>query len=108
MIDPIAPAGPDQADIVGHFRNIRVPVRDPHARLTMLGKLPLTWHQSISAHTHGRKNRSDTFRKWFASPTFQSRLGVEQVDVAGATFHEQKDDTFRLGRKMGNALTQRV
>jgi hypothetical protein len=70
-----------------------------HAALAMLVKGPL-WGHDLPAGT-GCVIVFDLSREVFAIELIKLRLGVKQINVAGAALHEQGDHGFGAAKTMG-------
>jgi hypothetical protein len=61
---------------------------------------PFAGHQWSIVFAHRGDDRLEARWQALASELLEPGFGVKQIDVARATFHEQKDDALGLGRMM--------
>ncbi len=109
VIDAVRPAGPDDGHVVHMRAGVFVPVRDPHAALPPLFPDTAGRHQIVVLRTLSREFWSaDGIRDRLAIKAHQVGFVIKQVDVAGAAFHEKKDDGFGGGRVMRSLGSQRI
>src|SRR6185369_6764174 len=77
MVDAVGPTGSDDRHVVYVLRDVRVPVRNPKAALSMLLEGPLRGHQSvIRGARHGRELRPHRIGKRLAREFLELGLGV--------------------------------
>ena len=95
MIQPVGPARSDHRQLIGAGRDVRKPVGNPDSTLAVLLPFSLRGQQRRSTFSHGGDHRLEARRKRLARQPVQLRLGVERVDMARPTFHEQENDAAR-------------
>jgi hypothetical protein len=99
VIELIGVNGADQADVVGDFGQVREGFGDFHAALAVLGEFELRAHHGgVRADEGEPLTASDGGRQGLAVHPGEFRLGVEKVEVAGGTGHEEVDDGFGFAR----------
>ena len=67
----------------------------------MLFPCPFAGHQGGVVFAHGGNDRFEARWEGLACEFFESRFGIEQIDMARSTFHEQEDDAFGFRRVVG-------
>src|SRR5215471_21727104 len=103
MVHRIGLAGADYRDVIHHFSDIRKPVGNPQPALPMLfegtprGEQPVTRFSALRGDQILRMERG---RYRLECQLFEQRLGIEQIDLTGAAFHETPDDVFCQRRMM--------
>ncbi len=88
VIQAVRPAGADNGHLVDVLGHVGIPVGHPHAALPVLLEGALRAEQGIVAGAHGGDGLAERSRHGLAVHFGQLRLRVEDVDVAGAAFHE--------------------
>ena len=83
----------NHTQLICHAGNSREQVADPQATVTALAKFPGT-AQPDSIRTRLRSLADSTLANRFPFVLFQHRLGIEGVDVTGATIHETENDVL--------------
>src|SRR6185503_20007621 len=74
----------------------------------MLFPLAAVGQQRRFRFAHSRDDRTKTFRQPLPGHLPKPGFWVERVEVAWATFHEQKDDAFGLCGEMGRFGGKRI
>ncbi len=78
MIEPIAPARANDAEVIGVLRNMREPVRNPQTAVAMLLPFPPTCHQRSVVFAHRCNDRCETIRQRLASEFLQGGFGSKR------------------------------
>ena len=97
MVRFVTPHRSDHGNLVDHAADVRKPVGNRNARLTIATKSALARNDG-PAHLCQIVAEADDIDH-LARPFIV--LGIEGVDMADAAAHEKKDDGFHLGREMG-------
>ena len=100
VIDAVRDAGAHDAEFIRHLCSVRQPVGDPQAALAVLLPFALVGEQRRSAFAHGGDHAAETVRQRLALKLSQQRLGIKQVELTGAAFHEEKNHALRLACPM--------
>jgi hypothetical protein len=100
VIDAVGPAGTDHGQFVGLRGDMGKPVADPEARLTVLLPRSLGGKNGRVEFTHRRDHAAEALRHGLTGQSVERRLRVEEIDVAGAALHEEKDHAFGPPRHM--------
>ena len=108
MVEAIGPAGADHAEIVGQFADVLVPLGDGEAAFSVTGPGAGAGEERVFGHAHRGVGPLDGGGQWLARVLVDGGLGVERVDVAGATVHEQEDDTPRGRLEMTGPRGERI
>src|SRR5262249_12597793 len=87
--------------IVGEFGGMREDVADLQTALAVLGELEWRLHQLADRPAVGADLHLAVVA--FAVVLFERRFGVERIDLARRTVHEQEDAVLRLGRLLSGA-----
>src|SRR5262245_23588938 len=91
--------GSDDDDVIDTFGEMREKLGNLDPRLSMLGELE--WRGQEAAHLICKFNLVDDVpRGGRTRKLAQHRLGIKQVDLAGAAVHEEMDDRFGFGLKV--------
>ena len=100
MIQPIAPAGADDGNVIHTLRRLRQPIGDPDAALAVLLPLPPVGQQWRFDFAHGRDDRAEAFGQLLPGHFAQLRFVIERVEVARPAFHEQEYHAPGFGGEM--------
>ena len=98
MIEPVGPARLDHRQVVCARRDVREPVRNPDPALSVLLPFSPGCQKRRAAFAHRCDHRFEARGQRLPGQTVERGLGIERVDVARTTFHEQEDDTSRRCR----------
>ena len=108
MINSVTPARSDYGQIVGALCSMRQPVRYPQPAFAVLTPLPLVRQQGRIDFTHRGYRLVERCRQRLSGKFSQQWLRIKQVDVAGPTLHEQKNNVRGPGaavRRHGSGRT---
>jgi len=94
----------DQRDLVGHIAQVRQQLREFHTALTARRKLPRAG-EHFRAGLRGIVILNAAWER-LAIPALHLGFGVEQIDMAGPTLHEQRNHRPRLWLGMGHLGAQ--
>ena len=108
MVQAVGPAGADDAQVVRTGRRLRQPVGNPQAPLAVLLPLAGRIHDGAVVLPHRQDHRLESRRHRLAVELLEQRLGIERVEMAGATFHEEEDDGFGSRGNVGSFGGQRA
>ena len=97
MVQTVGPAGADDGHLVDVLGDVGIPIRDPGSALPVLLEGALGGEQRVVAGPHGGDGLSERGWHGLSSQLGQLRLGVEDIDVTGAAFHEQPDYGLGFG-----------
>jgi len=102
MIDTVGNAGADDADLVCYAGVVGKPVRNPKTALAVLLPFALRGEKGGVDLAHSCDGAFEAVWQTLAGQLLQKWLGIEQVKVTGAAFHEEKDDVFGLPEAVRN------
>jgi hypothetical protein len=107
VVHAVHGAAAEEADVVGHLREVRPVFRHVRAALTCFDKLERALHIVAFATLHGRLLLA------FAHELLEVHLckhglGIEGVDVRRPAFHHQEDDVLRLRGQMAILGRERI
>ena len=110
------PEGADHGQVISARADVRPPVADFQATVSVFLVAGAEGHQNFAAAVGGisRQNVLQSFRvegifirsvfNAFAGILVQGRLGVEALNMADAAAQKDPDDRFGFGRKMRLAI----
>ncbi len=106
MVVAFAVQRSDDAHLICMLGKLWILIRNFDARFAALGKGKRTLHGIRLCLAHKRVFFAED-RDLLAVPFVEFGFGIEQVNMAGTTVHEQENDLLRTGRKMSGARTKR-
>ena len=98
----------NQRDIVGVGVQVRHEVRHVHSRLPILAPLAVAAQAERVGFEKLAVDLAEARRQRLRVEPVQERLGVEQVHLARAAGHEQKNAALGLGRQVARPGSQRT
>ena len=101
VIQPVGPAGADHVDVVDVLRDVRIPVRDPHAALAVLLPGALGRHQRVARRAHRGDGLPNDSGIGLPAQLVELGLGVEQVEWLGPPSMNRKMTDFAVGAWCG-------
>src|SRR5207237_5201377 len=110
MIERFGMHGPDQSDLV----DARADLRESRGNLNARFSVTLKFVRAAEQHraVFLQKSETNVFREgvgqFFAVHLVQLWFWIEQIDLAGASLHEQKNALLRFRREMRWTHRQRV
>ena len=91
MIDAVGPAGADDGQVDRPLGRVRQPVGDPECRIRRAASIARGRPAAAPGFAHRGDDLAETVGQRLAGQLVQQRLGIEQVQMARAAFHEQED-----------------
>ena len=108
MVVALAVHTTNDTKFVSVFCQLWISFRDVDARLPVFGKFVGTFHGNVfRLATHENIILLEDGNR-LAIVFRQSRLGIEEINVAWTAVHEKKDDRFNFGGVMGSHCGKRV
>src|SRR5262245_3620588 len=101
MVDAVAMAGAQDAQIVSARGQLRQEIADLETRLPARLEWAHRPQKRVGGHFAARHDRSKTLGQWLAGVSDQFRFGIEEIDVAGATVHKEVNDALSAWREVG-------
>ena len=109
MIGDLADHRADHAELVGVLGNIRIELADLHATLAVAGELEGRGEDVADPIALGFLQLLLHGVGYGLAVQFREVvLGIEGVDLGGATVHEQVDDALGFAGELGGGCGQRV
>src|SRR5882672_8489996 len=107
MIVRLRETGENERKVINVPRDVRKNLRDPGAGPAMLTELKRRLHERADFRGEKAGLLVKTF-ELLAVEFFEARLVVPRINLAWAAVHEQPDDGFGPGRKMGWPRRERI
>ena len=100
VVDAVGPARTNYRQIIRAFGGVRQPIADPQTALSMAFPLALAGQNGRFRLAHGCDRSLETVGHGLAGQLLDERLGIKQIHVARAAFHEEKNHPLGFGRKV--------
>ena len=102
MIDPVGYAGADDAEIVGDATVVGQPVGNPEATLPVLVPLAFGFEEGRIHFPHRGDGTVEAFGERLAGQFVEEWFWIKEIDVAGTSLHEEKDDVLGFAPAVRN------
>jgi hypothetical protein len=102
VVDAVGDAGPQNAQLVRHLGCVRQPIGDPQPALAVLLPLAFVCEQWCATFPHGGDDAAKAIGELLALELLEQGLGVKEIDVARAAFHEEEDHALCLASAVGD------